>query len=114
MKNFALRTLRIVAFDLAEAGLWYEEQQPDAGLADALDREAEETILSLRTDALHHRIRFRDVRRAPLRRFASLGIYYVVRGANVIVIAVFHDARDPRVLRGRRRDVADEVPEQVV
>ena len=109
MKNFALRTLRIVAFDLAEAGLWYEEQQPDAGLADALDREAEEAILRLRTDALHHRIRFRDVRRAPMKRFASIGIYYVVRGANVIVIAVFHDARDPRLLRGRRREVVGDL-----
>ena len=108
MKHFAIRTLRVVAFDLAEAGLWYDEQQSGAGLADALDREAESAILALRTDALHHRIRFRDVRRAPMKRFASIGIYYVVRAANVIVIAVFHDARDPRLLRGRRSDVAGE------
>lgn len=109
MKSFSLRTLRIVAFDLAEAGVWYEEQEPGAGLADALDREAERVILDLRADALHHRIRFRDVRRAPLRRFSSFGVYYVVRGASVVVIAIFHDARDPRLLRGRRRDVADEL-----
>ena len=109
MKAFSLRTLRIVAFDLAKAGLWYEEQQPGAGLAEALDIEVEEVILNLRNDALLSSIRFRDVRRAPLKRFAQIGVYYVVRGESVIVIAVFHDSRDPRLLRERRDDVVVEL-----
>ena len=107
--KYSLRKLAVAETDMVEAGVWYEEQQPGAGLARALVDEATAAGETLRTDALHHRIRFRDVRRAPLRRFASFGMYYVVRGASVIVIAVFHDARDPRLLRGRRRDVAGEL-----
>ena len=107
--KYSLRKLAVAETDMVEAGVWYEEQQPGAGLARALVDEATAVSETLRTDALHHRIRFRDVRRAPMKRFASIGIYYVVRVANVIVIAVFHDARDPRLLRARRSKVAGEL-----
>jgi plasmid stabilization system protein ParE len=88
---------------------WYEEQEPGAGLAEALDIEVEWAILNLRTDALLSSIRFRDVRRASLKRFAQIGVYYVVRGQDVTVIAVFHDARDPHLLRERRDEVIREL-----
>jgi plasmid stabilization system protein ParE len=109
VKKFSLRKLPVVATDLAYAGIWYEEQSPGAGLADALDREAEAVVGSLATDALFHRIRFRDVRRAPLRQFRFYGIYYVVRADTAIVIAVFHDRRSPERLRTRRQAVDDQL-----
>ncbi len=109
MKNYALRRLPVVARDLAEAGEWYEEQNPGIGLADALDSEVDAAILALRTSAAHHRVRFRDVRRAPLKHFPFYGIYYVLRGNDVIVIAIFHDRRDRTRLRQRRRTVAGDL-----
>jgi plasmid stabilization system protein ParE len=82
---------------------------PGAGLPAALDREVETVVESLATHALDHRIRFRDVRRAPLRRFGFYGIYYVVREQTAIIIAVFHDRRAPWRIRERRREVDDQI-----
>lgn len=105
MKNYALRRLPVVEEDVFEAGAWYLELDPDARLDLAFTAEVDAAIRALRTTAGHHRIRFRDVRRAPLRRFAFYGIYYVLRDEAVIVIAVFHDRRDRARLRRRRREV---------
>lgn len=105
MRKFSLKKLPLVTHDLARAGAWYELQNPGIGLADRLDAEVEAATEALRTDALFHRIRFGDVRRAPLKRFGIYGVYYVVRDDIVIVIAVFHDRRDRRRLRARRRNV---------
>jgi plasmid stabilization system protein ParE len=109
VRKFALRRLPIVAFDIAEAEEWYEEQNPGAGLPEAFDREVEAAVLSLAEHALHHRIRFHDVRRAPLSRFAFYGIYYVAREAEVTVIAVFDDRRHRQRLRARRREVGGQL-----
>ena len=105
MKTFALKRLPIVTAEIFEAGEWSEEQNPGAGLPEGFDEEVASVMDELRTAALFHRIRFRDVRRAPLERFGFYGVCYVVRGDAVIVIAVFHDRRDRRRLRGRRREV---------
>ena len=105
MKKHALKRLPVIAHDLFEAGEWYEDQQPGIGLAADFDDEASAAIESLRSEALMNHIRFRDVRRAAMPRFRSYGVYYVIRQQTVIVIAVFHDARDPQLLRERRRDV---------
>lgn len=107
--SFSLKRLGVVEEDLVAAGLWYEDQNPGGGLPRALVEEADVVIFSLATEALHHRIRFRDVRRAPLQRFAFYGIYYVVRRDTAIVIAAFHDRRDPRRIRQRRREISDQL-----
>lgn len=107
--RFSLRRLDVVESDLTTAGIWYEDQNPGAGLSRALVEEADEVILSLAAYALHHRIRFRDVRRAPFERFAFFGVYYVVRAETAVVIAIFHDRRHPGRVQQRRREVEDEL-----
>jgi hypothetical protein len=53
-------------------------------------------------EALHHRVRFQDVRRAGLRRFSDYGLFYVVRGSDVIIFAISHGARNPAWVRRKR------------
>jgi len=50
---------------------------------------------------LRNRIRFADVRRAPVARFKFYGIYYTVRENEVWILAIFHGRRHPRVLQER-------------
>jgi toxin ParE1/3/4 len=85
--------------DLLEALAWYERQRPGLG-ADLRD-EIDVALASIRDHPeLYGRVDER-VRRAPLRRF-PYGVFYVVQGDTVRVIAVLHHARDPAVWRDRR------------
>lgn len=54
------------------------------------------SVRALERDALLYRIRFADVRRAPVGRFRYYGIYYVIREKEVWVLAIFHGLRHPR------------------
>ena len=101
--SFVVKKLRVADDDAAAAAIWYEERQPGLG-AEFLD-EVAACVQSLARNALHHRVRFEDVRRAPVRRFKFYGVYYLVQGSEIWVIAVYHGRRHPRHLRERREAV---------
>jgi len=52
-----------------------------------------------------HRVRFADVRRAPVHRFKFYGLYYLIREKKIWVISIFHGRRHPRWLLARRNQV---------
>jgi hypothetical protein len=81
--SFVLRKLRIAEDDAVEAAAWYDEREP--GLGDDFLSEVDIAAMALADDALIHRVRFADVRRAPVRRFKFYGIYYIVREQEVWV-----------------------------
>ncbi len=87
--------------DALDGAIWYEERQTGLG-EDFLD-EVNRAVRTLADAALHHRIRFANVRRAPLLRFKFYGAYYIVRGDEVWVLAIFHGRRHPRALRKRMK-----------
>ena len=62
--SFVVRRLPLAEQDALEAAIWYEEQRVGLGeeFLDELDRAAR----ALADSALHHRIRFSDVRRTPI------------------------------------------------
>jgi len=101
--NFVVRKLPLAEQDALEAAIWYEERQPGLG-GEFLD-EVDRAVRELSDSALHHRIRFADVRRAAVRRFKFYGIYYTVRENEVWVLALFHGRRHPRVLQERLEGV---------
>ena len=101
--TFAVKKLRLAEDDALEAALWYDEREP--GLGDDFLNELDTTVCSLARDAMIHRVRFTDVRRAPVRRFKFYGVYYLVRGEEVWVIAIHHGRRHPRTLEQRRKEV---------
>ena len=81
------------AADLEQAFRWYEAQRPGLGgeFLDAASATFEQILESPR----RHRVVHRDTRRANLRRF-PYGVFYRIRGTEVIVVACFHASRDPR------------------
>ncbi len=97
--KFAVKRTKEVEKDLLAAACWYDTQQPGLG-EDFLD-ESEEVIAALSERALLYSIRFADVRCVRLPRFKRYGVYYILRGEAVIVLAIHHGARDPRWL-GKR------------
>jgi plasmid stabilization system protein ParE len=84
--------------DVAEAAEWYELQRAGLSLQfrGALDR----TFAGIQERPLLHALAYRKLRRALVRRF-PFGVFYVVRSESVIVVAVLHTARNPRVWRAR-------------
>ncbi len=98
--SFVVKKLPLAEQDALEAAIWYEERQP--GLGDEFLSEADRAVDALSESALLHRIRFADVRRAPIHRFKFYGVYYIVREQEVWILAIFHGRRHPRWLQRRR------------
>ncbi len=97
--SFVVKKLPFAEQDALEAAIWYEERHPRLG-GEFLN-EVDRTALALIDSALHYRIRFTDIRRAPVHRFKFYGIYYTVRGNEVWILAIFHGRRHPRMLQER-------------
>jgi len=51
--------------------------------------EVDRAVWTLAESALLHRIRFADVRRAPIHLFRFYGVYYIVRDEEVWIMAIF-------------------------
>jgi toxin ParE1/3/4 len=102
--SFAVRKLPPAEQDALDAAIWYEERQP--GLGEEFLIELDRAVRSLSESALHHRVRFADVRRAPIHRFKFYGIYYMIREEEVWILAIFHGRRHPRVLQERAHQLS--------
>ena len=103
--KFVVKKLRPAEEDALEAALWYDERE--SGLGDDFLDEVELAVEALARDALMHRVRFADVRRAPIRRFKFYGLYYLVREHEVWIIGIEHGRRHPRHLQERRKKTGD-------
>src|SRR5437879_5555556 len=84
--------------DLAEAAVWYEEQQPGLGqrFLDAVTA----TVSRISTLPLAFPIVHGSTRRALLQRF-PFGVFSPVAEARIDVIAILHGSRHPRAWRLR-------------
>jgi toxin ParE1/3/4 len=84
--------------DLAEAHAWYEKQRPGLGIS-FMD-EVRGALARIAAGPLRYQIVYRYVRRIAVRRF-PYAIYYVYRDDVIVVLAVVHQRRDPRVWKKR-------------
>ena len=84
--------------DIASAAQWYEEQRPRLSLdfRAALDQ----TLSAIESRPEQFARVYREFRRALLRRF-PYGVFYVQRAEGIIVTAVLHTSRHPRLWRAR-------------
>ena len=103
--NYAVKILTPADADMVEAALWYDAQLP--GLGVEFMAEVNTAAQRLINSPEIHRVRFADVRRAPVKRFKFYGLYYLIRDDEVWVIAVHHGRRHPRWLRERRRKLGE-------
>ena len=94
--SFVVKNLPLAEQDALEAAIWYEERHP--GLGDEFLTEVYRVVRPLSDSALVHRVRFADVRRAPVHHFKFYGVYYVVQQEEIWVLAIFHGRRHPRRL----------------
>jgi plasmid stabilization system protein ParE len=91
-----LRPAAQAEFD--EAFDWYEQQR--AGLGPQFAASVQDTLDRLAVMPQVHSPVFKDLRRAGVRRF-PYAIYYRIEATQVVVIAVFHMKRDPKIWQGR-------------
>jgi toxin ParE1/3/4 len=80
------------AAEYDEAVVWYEAQQPGLGAAFAAEVQAVLDTLAGQPD--RYPVVARDIREAPVARFPYC-VYYRVRPGRVVVLAVYHQSRDP-------------------
>ena len=101
--KFVIRKPRPVEADQLAAARWYDEQQP--GLGDDFLNETEAVINALADHALLYSVRFADVRCVRLRRFKRYGVFYLIHGQEIILLAIHHGSRDPRWVHERRKQL---------
>lgn len=96
--SLPIRLLPEAKDEFDQATDWYEQKQPGLGatfvarVGDVLNRIAANPHL--------HAAVYQDVRKAVVRQFPYVVLYREEPG-EVVVIAVFHTARDPRIWQGR-------------
>jgi hypothetical protein len=101
--SFVVKKPRLVEADQLAAAVWYDEQQ--SGLGDDFLDESDAVIAALSAKALLYAVRFEDVRCVRLKRFHQHGVFYVIRGTEVRLLAIHHGARDDHWLRDRKKQL---------
>lgn len=84
--------------DALEAHRWYEAQAP--GLGAQFRDELEATLEGICETPTAFPVLLRDTRRARLRRF-PYGVFFREYDETVVVVAVLHGRRDPKLVRHR-------------
>lgn len=96
--NLEVRLRPEAEADLADAAAWYEEQRLGLG-QEFLDR-----VLSAFGSIAERPIMYptvhRRTRRALMHRF-PFGIYYRIETDSIVVVAVMHGSRNPRLWKER-------------
>jgi plasmid stabilization system protein ParE len=99
--TYALRFLPQVETDVWNGHTWYEEKAP--GLGEEFLRVFYACGEEVARNPLVYPKVHREFRRRLLRRF-PYAIYFRIEGDRVVVLGLFHCARDPRRLREELAD----------
>lgn len=84
--------------DLQQAYDWYQSIMP--GLGDDFLISVDAAVHSVQRNPRLYLLVYKNVRRALLRRF-PYGLFYVIRGTNIVVLAAFHMRQDLRGMKNR-------------
>jgi plasmid stabilization system protein ParE len=97
--NRRVKVLPDAESDISEAYRWYEHKVKGLGLE--FIRAVDARLDFIRRNPLAFAQIHKDVRRALVRRF-PYGLFYIVQGEWIVVVACFHAKWDPALLRSRR------------
>jgi|SRR5215471_11330326 len=89
---------RIAGAEMDESIAWYDNQKERLGLELVL--EIDRTLARISQNPEQFPLIRGDIRRALLRRF-PYGIHFIVETDRVVILAVFHVKRNPRLLEER-------------
>ena len=84
--------------DALEAYRWYSDQIP--GLGERLLAEIDHALENIRANPEAFRKVHREFRRVLTRRF-PYAVFYVVRDSRIVVFAILHTARNPKLWQER-------------
>jgi len=94
---FAWRPAAQTEFE--DAALWYETKR--AGLGVDFVTEVQLVLDKIAHQPTRYPLAFADIREAPVSRFPYC-VYYRAKPNRIVILAIFHSARDPRVWQARR------------
>ncbi|MDP8240112.1 MAG: type II toxin-antitoxin system RelE/ParE family toxin [Candidatus Hatepunaea meridiana] len=87
--------------EIEEAYRWYEKQRE--GLGNDFLLCVEETLIKIQCTPEIHPIVYRKINRALIRRF-PYGVFCLIKGEKIVVLAMFHGRRDPRKWKSRGKN----------
>jgi plasmid stabilization system protein ParE len=93
------------SLDVAESYGWYESREP--GLGEEFLRCVEACVLLIQRHPEMFPLAVDEFRRALIRRF-PFEIFYEASGEQLVIYAVFHCSRNPKVWRQRRASTSEE------
>ena len=96
--SFELRLRPEAELDLTDAAFWYEDQS--SGLGRQFLDGVSASFSSISKTPKRYPLVYRNVRRALISRF-PFGVYFVMEKGCVVVLAIIHGSRDPRLWKGR-------------
>jgi toxin ParE1/3/4 len=99
--TYTLRLLPEVEEDVIGGYAWYESKSP--GLGEEFIRMFFACVGEIPKNPLLYQKVHSEFRRRLLRRF-PYAIYFMMREDQMIVVGLFHCARDPRTIRMKLRD----------
>ena len=97
-RRFIVRPL--AEADLEDAARWYEDER--AGLAERFLSDVDRTFARIRERPFQFPLVTGDARRALLHTF-PYAVYFRTSNETVVVLAMLHLRRNPKVWRGRAR-----------
>ncbi|WP_162419128.1 type II toxin-antitoxin system RelE/ParE family toxin [Cyclobacterium roseum] len=99
--TYRIKLLPEASFDVREIMEWYDEEKP--GLGDRFFESLKSGLNYIKKYPLHCQVRYRDVRNILVEKF-PYQIHYRVEepDRSVIVFAVTHTSRNPRVWKNKR------------
>jgi len=95
-RRVVLRPAARAEFD--EAFDWYEARR--AGLGSEFAASVEQALDRISRNPLLHGMVYGEVRCTLVRRF-PYGVYYLIEEERIVVLAVFHSSRDPKIWQSR-------------
>lgn len=84
--------------DLLDAFHWYQQQRQ--GLGHDFKLCVEDVISKIQRNPFSHKEIIKNVRRSVTKRF-PFGIFYIIKGKKIIVLAVLHARRNPVTWKSR-------------
>jgi plasmid stabilization system protein ParE len=97
--TYALRIRSEAELDIQDAYQYYEERE--SGLGSEFVRAVDACLSKVARNPSAYPLVHRQIRRGLIRRF-PYGIFYVIEGSTVVVLACFHAKRDPKAWRDRK------------
>jgi toxin ParE1/3/4 len=84
--------------DLDDAFQWYEEKSP--GLGEDFIHCVDASLTSIQYNPWQYQKVYKNIRRALTHRF-PYGIFYIIEESRIVVLAVLHAKRDPKLWKMR-------------